>query len=376
MELQSDFEAFLKEVRPTDGMRSDLQTGHKALRERLQADTALGPLIVSDFLQGSYRRYTAVRPKNGKRSDVDVIVVTKLAEAEYSPAKAMGLFEPFLKKYYSGKWRRQGRSFGIELSYVELDLVITSAPSVSEYGILQSEAVTTNDDIVKAADWRLHRSWLSLSSREGRRDAERLLAEAKSQPEWQIQPLRIPDRDANVWADTHPLEQIRWTREKNKLTGGHFVNVVKAIKWWRLENHEQPEHPKGFPLERLIGEHCPDGIGSVAEGIVETLEAIDSSYRSLVSIGGKPALPDYGVPGHDVLKRVSGKDFAAFHKQVVSAATLARRAYDSQDRTESGKLWRELLGGKFPEPPSRGSVKQSGYSAPEVPAVPGSGRFA
>ena len=380
MELKTDFETFLGEIRPTESQRKDLQTGHKTLRERLNDDEELKDCIVADFLQGSYRRATAVRPKNDRRSDVDIIVVTKLSESEYTPAKAMDLFKPFLDKHYKSKWQQQGRSFGIALSYVELDLVITSAPSEAEVGILQSEAVTADDNLEEAQDWRLNRSWLALGSRH-RSDARVLLAEAKVEAEWKAQPLRIPDREANKWESTHPLAQISWTRDKNASTNRHFVNVVKALKWWRLENYEDPKHPKGFPLERLIGACCPDGVTSVAEGVVSTLEKIVSEYAFVVASGSKPVLPDYGVPTHDVFKRISASDFKKFYEQSESGADLARRAFDSTDRTESGNLWRELLGTKFPKPPASGGgggggSGRGGYTPPTGPAVPGSGRFA
>ena len=48
------------------------------------ADEDLKDIIVTTFLQGSYRRSTAVRPKQGKRSDVDIVVVTKLDKEELS----------------------------------------------------------------------------------------------------------------------------------------------------------------------------------------------------------------------------------------------------------------------------------------------------
>jgi tRNA nucleotidyltransferase (CCA-adding enzyme) len=91
MILQSDFNTFLQEIRPTRAMREQLITGHKTLRERLNADEDIKPILVSDFLQGSYRRYTAVRPKGDKRSDVDIIVVSKLDENEYTPKDALAL---------------------------------------------------------------------------------------------------------------------------------------------------------------------------------------------------------------------------------------------------------------------------------------------
>ncbi len=375
MILDSDFKTFLSEIRPTSAMKNELSSGHKTLRDRLNADDDLKPILVSDFLQGSYRRYTAVRPKGDKRSDVDIIVVTKLDEGQYTPKQAMDLFVPFLETHCKGKWRTQGRSFGIEMSKVDLDVVVTSAPSETEYGILQSEAVTSDYDIVEARDWRLHRSWLALNNR-GQANAMQLLSEAAGEAEWRAKPLRIPDRDANEWNDTHPLEQIRRTRDKNSQCNGHFVNVVKCIKWWRLEHYAEPTHPKGFPLERLIGEHCPDGITSVAEGVVNTLEAIVVSYEVLSLIGGKPVLPDYGVPDHDVFHRITVDDFSKFYDQVKEGADLSRRAFDSNDRTESGKLWRQMFGSKFPEPPSSGSSNKAGYTSPAGPAVPGAGRFA
>ncbi len=375
MELESDFKAFLNEIRPSKNQRDNLQTGHNTLRGRLKNDDVIKKVLVSDFLQGSYRRATAVRPKDESRSDVDVIVVTKLAENEYPPSKAMDIFKPFLDTYYKGKWKQQGRSFGIELEYVELDFVITSAPSETEYGILSSEAVTNDEDIEEARDWRLHKSWLSLSSRE-RSSAREMLAAAKSEPEWKANPLRIPDREAKIWESTHPLAQIRWTRDKNERTNGHFINIVKAIKWWRLENYKDPKHPKGFPLERLIGECCPDGIESVAEGVTRTLEGIVTACATSIQFNGKPQLPDYGVPSNDVFKRISAADFKKFYEQSISAADLARRALDSDDRICAGNLWRELFGSKFPKPPENGGSKRTGYTPPCGPAVPGSGRFA
>jgi hypothetical protein len=99
-------------------------------------------------------------------------------------------------------------------------------------------------------------------------------------------------------------------------------------------------------------------------------------YGFYITLNSKPQLPDYGAPGHDVLKRVTAEEFAEFYHHTKTAASLARQAYDSTDRKESGNLWRELLGNKFPPPPDNGGSKNSGYTPPTGPAVPGSGRFA
>lgn len=376
MELKSDFDTFLTNIRPSSNQRSDLILGHKTLRDRIAGDKDLSPFIISDFLQGSYRRATAVRPTGDSRPDVDIIVVTNINEADYTPQKAMQLFVPFLNSHYKGKWRPQGRSFGIELSYVDLDLVITSAPSETEQEALRSESVRSDDDLDSARDWRFNANWIPLDER-WRTDAAIRVLRASQEAEWKTAPLRIPDRVAGQWEDTHPLEQIRWTRDMNAACSGHFVNVVKALKWWRLENYDEPKHPKGFPLERIIGDCCPSGVSSVAEGITRTLEVITTKYAADILAQRTPILPDYGVPGHNVLKRITFADFCAFYSQACEGALLARQALDSADRTESGTLWRKLLGSKFPEPPDNGGQKRrSGFTQPEGPAVPGGGRFA
>lgn len=373
MECKSDFEEFLTEIRPTKSQKDDLKTGHTTLRDRLASDETLSKIIVSDFLQGSYRRFTAVRPKGDKRADVDIIVVTKLAESEYTPEAAMKVFTPFLDKHYKGKWHFQGRSIGIELSYVDLDLVVTAAPSEAEVGILKSVAVRSNVDLDEAPEWRLNDLWLDPESLRYRTDARDILKAAQAKAEWKANALRIPDREAKVWDDTNPLEQIRWTAAKNKSTNRHFVNVVKALKWWRLEQLPSLKYPKGFPVERMVGDCCPDAITSVAEGVVATLEAMVTKYSS-----GKPKLPDYGVTHHDVLARLSAADFAMFYSEVKTAAVTARRAIDALTRTDACKAWRELFGDKFPkyEEKSGGNNGGGGFKQPSEPAIPGSGRFA
>lgn len=89
------FSDFLSAIRLSDNQVSDLKTGHTTLRKRLLADEDLSPIIVSTFLQGSYRRSTAVKPKNGNKPDVDIIVVTNLDSEITTPEEALDKFIPF-----------------------------------------------------------------------------------------------------------------------------------------------------------------------------------------------------------------------------------------------------------------------------------------
>lgn len=347
MLLNSYFEKFLREIRPTQNQRDEHIRGHETLQGRLNHDDGLKPIVVSTFLQGSYRRSTAIRPKGKERSDVDVIVVTRLNKDEYpDPDKAMDIFVSFLNKHYKGKYKRQGRSFGIELSYVDLDLVITAAPSKVEEDILRSPAVTSFETPEDVKDWRLVKSWVPLSER-GSLDADNLIEAARKEEEWKTEPLWIPNRDVGEWEPTHPLEQIKWTHGKNARCNGHYVNVVKAIKWWQRVNHES-DRPKGYPLEHLVGVCCPNSIQSIAEGITLTLEQIIQNYNNNAGRHEAPNLPDHGVPEHNVFARVSGEEFVRFYEHIISAAQIAREALDEDTVSSSAKKWRKLFGEKFP----------------------------
>lgn len=385
MELPSYFKDFLAEIRLQQEHRDDLKQGHKELRERLKADEKLSPLIVNTFLQGSYRRSTAVRPVKEKRTDVDVVVVTKIDESE-TPERAMAEFTPFLEEHYKDRWEPQGRSVGIELDSVELDLVITSAPSEADQEALKSPSVGGDEELEEAPDLRFVSAWVAPSERRSAAFTEVMLKRAQEEEEWRLAPLKIPDRDVARWDPTHPLEQIKWTRNKNAACGCHYINVVKAIKWWHRNSDKVPKYPKGYPLEHLVGVCCPDGIGSVAAGVTLTLEAVVNNYAGHYRDRRVPEFPDHGVPEHNVWHRITPEDFVGFYDQVALAAAIARRALDAANVRASALAWIELFGDAFPEPPEGGddsggndpssSERKGGFTPPAGRAEPRGGRYA
>ncbi len=343
MELNEKLNELLGKIRPTEAQRKNLQDAHIRLRERLMADEQLKPLIVDTFLQGSYRRHTAIRP-DGEKSDVDIVVVTRLAREDFpNPERAMDILIPFLNEYYPGKWKKKGRAIGIELSKVKMDVVVASAPSqVEEDALLQ----------VLQQEWSEGGYW-----RDG--------------TEWRTEPLWIPDREARNWQRTHPREQIRWTQEKNSRTNGHYVNVVKLVKWWWKTNHPEQDHPRSYPLEHIVGECCPDGVTSLAEAFTLTTEEFIRRYKGYADLGLVPNLPDRGVPEQNVVKRVTPQDFGLFHSKVGSAATLARKALNSRDPGESASLWRSIFGSLLVI-----SATNRGFTPQEAPGQIKGRRFA
>ena len=355
MKLPTYFTKFLQEVRPTENQREDCKTGHQTLRDRLTADEQLKLIIVSTFLQGSYRRATAVRPKGEAKLDVDIIAVTRINQFEYpNPDDAMDLFVLFLDEHYKGKYQRQGRSFGIELSYVNLDLVITSAPSEAEEEIYESKAVRMDFTLEDIDDWLLTKSWIPPAERVD----QTVFLESLREAEWKTEPLWIPNRDAGKWERTHPLEQIKWTWAKNASCNKHYIKWLRQLNGGR-EFIMKMTAPKGIRFEHLVGVCCPDAITSVAEGVTLTLEAIVANYRTYALLKRVPYLADHGVPEHNVLGRVSGEKFAEFYEHAKKAAEIARDALDADDKEKSIEKWRELFGSKFPDSDDNGNEGNS-----------------
>lgn len=358
--LPTFFDDFLKEIRPTKPQRTEYKDGHKLLRERLAEFDALSPFIISTFLQGSYRRATAVRPKDGSRSDVDVVVVTNFDSQMMSPKQAMDKFIPFLEEYYPKIWEANDRSFTINLSSVKLDLVITAAPNPEDIEFFKASVLLSDESIEEMPN---------------------LMTKSASGDTWKIHPLLIPDRSVSEWRETHPIAQIEWTWAKNDSCNTHYVNVVKALKWWRKECHTTPKYPKGYPLEHMIGQCCPDDIESIAEGVTITLEEMATRYRSYAQNGNVPELPDHGVSSHNVLKRVTPEEFKEFHEQVESASKVARSALDEASKVTATQIWQQLFGGKFPiaekeAPTSSGTPGSGGFTPRTDPSVIQGGRWA
>ncbi len=370
MVLNSYFTDFLSKIRPTQAQTKSLQKAHTRLRERLLGDDYLGPRIISVFLQGSYRRSTAIRPQGDDKLDVDLVVVTRFRREDYPIADdVMEEFTTFLNKHYKGKWKRKGRSLGIELSNLKLDIVIAADPSEEEVWETDfAKGYFTLDDLSNMTD-PLPGSLLEF------------LKTDNGEPAWKLEPLHIPDRDSHQWQRTHPLEQYRWTTNKNKRTNGHYVNVVKLVKWWWRTAHPDQEYPKSYPLEHLVGDCCPDDIESLAVGLTDVLEEMVSRFSTDAEAGIVPFVPDRGVSEHDVLKRLSPDDFCQFIQKVQEASVIARSALESDDVSESVARWRELFGDRFPAPPPGSSsttteTKEGAFTPRTEPTRIGGGRFA
>jgi hypothetical protein len=331
MKLPSYFKDFLAEIEPSPSYKEDQASGHKTLRRRLANDEEFKKLHVNTFLQGSYKRNTAIHP--GK--DVDIVVVTTIDPDKTTPSAANKILADCLGRYYDNV-EPQSRSFAVKLSYVTMDVVLAT----SRY-IKKSESQ-------------------SASYLETLRKADSLDADS-----WSDNELQIPDRDVDSWVQTHPKRQLAWTTDLNSKCGGYFVPLVKMFKWWRKETYADPKYPKGYTLERFAGECVDTSKRDHAEGFVALLETMVTKYAGHLLASHVPILPDPGIPANNVAHRLKFADFKTFMAKVSAAATKARAALDEEDLKKSADAWREIFGTKFPAAPE---VKKASF--PPTPIRP------
>ncbi|MDO5841972.1 MAG: nucleotidyltransferase [Methanobrevibacter ruminantium] len=335
MILDTYFKDFLSNINLTKNQISRIKNAHETLRNRLKNDEELSKYIIDTFLQGSYKRATAIRPKNGEKSDVDIVVVLNLNKDEIEPNKIFNLFENFLEKYYED-YEFNNKSIRITLSDVDIDLVITLLDDFST----------------------------SFSKNFFNKNVITLMNENFNPKDYKKGYLYLPNTQENKWIKINPTAQIICTTSKNKKTNGIYIKVVKAIKWWQRLNYPD-SHIKSYPLERLIFECCPNEIRNIGEGVLLT-------FKNMIKYEQKPYLKDFALET-DVLENISYFEYSKFFSRAYEASEISKQAYLEEDGDESIKLWKELFGNKFD---NSDTTKNSGFTKPNKKADVPSGRFA
>ena len=81
MTPNSRFTEFITDINPSPTTNARSQSAHNSIRDALSADADYKDSLIRDFLGGSYKRQTAIRPatKGGDtdRPDVDIYVVVE-----------------------------------------------------------------------------------------------------------------------------------------------------------------------------------------------------------------------------------------------------------------------------------------------------------
>ncbi|GHF58711.1 hypothetical protein HNQ07_004079 [Deinococcus metalli] len=351
--LAKEFDEFDRLILPGNTTLKAAQRAHLDVRRRIANDPWISEIHVADFLQGSYARHTMVKPPldvygQPEKADVDIVLVTNLSEFEFKNPETVlqGVLKWLEKEYGKGRAKIQSRSVKLSLPDVEVDLVPTSAPSEAQ----------------KAALRRYTENAVEMETRSADHDDEVLNPdeifgpEGLSDDQWVKEPLRIPDKDAREWQDTHPLATLDFAVQKNKDCNSKFLRIARALKWWRRRAAAQPgasKYPRSYPIEHMAGDYCPHNFSSIAEGLTMTFQAMKADFDRYHP-HSKPQLRPRGLDEEeseaDVISRLTQDDFNAFYKEVCHAAETATKALSWGNRQEAAEMWQGLLGKEFKIP--------------------------
>jgi hypothetical protein len=320
------FKELLADIEPSSTTKTNSSSAHSSVRSHLRGHETFKERWVDDFLAGSYSRDTAIRPKKTEdgyeRPDVDIIMETSFSTSDHPDDVLQELSDALEDKFTVERINK--RSVRVITTNAEIDVV-----PVVAYGTI----------------------------------------------------YQLPDRDLGYWKSTNPPGHNDWSRDKNEAFKGRFKPLVKLFKWWRRENNTG-KRPKGFVLEVLVAKHAPMNESHYGEAFAQMLQSIYDAYGALADVGIKPHLDDPGLPGNNIISKVSITDWKNFIERIRVHAGYARRAQDEEDLEEATRLWRKLFGNRFKATEnaakaeslatyaSAPSLPLGGYTFPNAPAAP------
>ena len=324
------FTEFIADINPSQTTNDRSRAAHDNVRSALREDGNYSSDLIRDFLGGSYRRQTAIRPmtKAGdtERPDVDIYVVVRGELWASTPETLIG-------NLYSALNRNRAA--------------------------LHIERLERN------------RCSVSIATKTADMDVSPLL-DRQSDGHY-----RIGNRDTNEWYATDPEEHTNWSSATNSTYEGRFKPTVKMLKWARRQNPTRNKHPKSFALEVIVADHMSateDHYGKIVHGMFDSFA---SAYGVCRSLGMCPRINDPAIPRGDLLAGVSGDAFCSFYDNLVKHRDDASKALLAEDQDEATTYWRRIFGSRFPSPKSdpgahsaESAIAMSPLAFPNSPARP------
>jgi hypothetical protein len=293
LSVEEAFKKFRSRLELNDQEQKNVSKRHNEMRDVLR--NAFD--VETDFLTGSYRRYTKTKPLQ----DVDFLCV--LGDKERyrrteSPSKLLAAFESALAKEYGSKAvTKHDRS-------VEVDFgIVVDAEDNTDYRVVSMEAV----------------------------------------PAFTLKDYyEIPDGPHNDWIKTNPKvhEELAVTAQSNY--DGQWKGIVRMAKYWN--NHNGKTITPSFLLE-VMALDCMQGPfgGAFSEEfqfLFATLaDRIDEDWPDPAGLGS-PISQDMTTAKRSAAKEVL--------RNAARAAASARHLTRTGKNGEALQAWRALFGPKFP----------------------------
>ena len=295
------FTEFITDINPSSTTNARSKSAHLSIRDALCDDDNYKHELLRDFLGGSYKRQTAIRPvmNNGdtERPDVDIYMVVK------------------------GE-------------------IWTTTPEEKVEDLYK--ALNRNRSQLNITRLQRNRCSIAISTNKADMDISPLL-ERQSDGYY-----RIGNRTTGDWYRTDPEEHSNWSSRQNDAFSGSFNPTVKLLKWARRENPTRHKHPKSFALELIVADHMSATEHHYGKIIHGMFDSFLETYLSHRTSGICPMIDDPAVNGGNLLAGVSGDAFCAFYDKIKDHREDAAKALGTDNQEKATKYWRCIFGGRFP----------------------------
>ncbi|MFG2940359.1 cyclic GMP-AMP synthase DncV-like nucleotidyltransferase [Streptomyces sp. NPDC048282] len=318
------FATFLRDVINLSQAKLDLLDARvEAIYKALKSDPELGPLVLGKKPQGSWAQRTIINPQGDKEFDADFMLhLQEVLEWADDPAT-------YIDKIYAALHRHS---------------IYRDMPHTRKCRCVQlTYANSMHVDIVP---------YLRLS--DGREV--------------------IVNRDENRFETTNPAGFTAWMKEKDDIANGNLRKVIRLMKYLR-DHRNSFTGTRSVILTTLLGERVtqttallePGCYANVPTALLTIVEDLDEWLQARPY---KPSIPDPSQSGLTFDHRWDQSTYAYFRDRIHTHARQIRAAYDETDPETSVRRWRELFGGRFPEPDGPGSSSTAPAAGPKFPVPP------
>ena len=308
MTPNSRFTDFLNDIEPSSSTKTNSISAHSSVKDAILSDEELGHITDRVILGGSYRRNTAIRPrqKSGSidRPDIDLYVVVNKSPDDTTPSAEIDRLYAALSRARDtlgiSKINRNRVSLSVAMNKADLDISV----------------------LIERQSDRLY---------------------------------RIGNRETEEWYKTDPEMHTSWSSEQNDRFAGRFKPMTKLIKWARRENSTIYKHPKSFALEGFLAANLDESEVHYGKLLYAYCSNFVDVYEYYRQIGECPRIDDPAVYGANLLTGVEGSDFCAYYDKLTSHRDDAAIALEQEDQEVATTYWRRIFGSRFPAPKSANS---------------------
>lgn len=163
----------------------------------------------------------------------------------------------------------------------------------------------------------------------------------------------ITNRNENSFELTNSEAYNTWIDDKNRVTNGNFVKVVRLLKY--IRDYKTTFSIKSVVLNVLLGDRINDAAllqdPSCYQDLPTTLRTVMNSLKKYVEENYyMPIIYDPGQTGDDLSKRWDQEKYNNFRNRIIYYAGKIEDAYTDDNKDSSLEKWQLVFGDDFKAP--------------------------